>query len=269
MSSSPAAGPPILIGGFYRSGTSLLRRLIDGHPNIHCPPEIKLLKDFNGDYIDDTLAHVRFFRSLRSLGLGEQELLQATGDYYRGLRHAAAGAVGKHRWADKDPEHLLHLDQLESIAPGFLLVICLRDPRDVLASLREVVFALTVPTDDDERIRLLARQLANAAAFQEQFPERIHKVSYEELVRDPAQQIRGVLDFVREAGGADVIEAMLAGVTESARGSGLEDPKGSTRQGIDTSSVGRWRGELTPAAATAVVAATRTQLDRLEYPWAD
>ena len=51
---------PIIIGGFYRSGTTLFRRLIDSHSRIHCGPEVKYFEDYFGDYIHDDLAHKRF-----------------------------------------------------------------------------------------------------------------------------------------------------------------------------------------------------------------
>ena len=34
--------PPVFIGGAGRSGTTLLRVILDSHPNIACGPEIKL-----------------------------------------------------------------------------------------------------------------------------------------------------------------------------------------------------------------------------------
>ena len=37
---------PIIIGGFYRSGTTLFRRLIDSHSRIHCGPEVKYFEDY-------------------------------------------------------------------------------------------------------------------------------------------------------------------------------------------------------------------------------
>jgi hypothetical protein len=47
---------PIIIGGCHRSGTSLLRRILNARSRIHCGPEIKFLRDFHGDYYGDPSA---------------------------------------------------------------------------------------------------------------------------------------------------------------------------------------------------------------------
>lgn len=41
-----ASQQPIIIGGCYRSGTTLLRRLLDSHSNVHCRPEVKFFNDY-------------------------------------------------------------------------------------------------------------------------------------------------------------------------------------------------------------------------------
>ena len=42
VSQPPSAHPPIFIGGAARSGTTLLRAMLDRHPRIAAPPELKL-----------------------------------------------------------------------------------------------------------------------------------------------------------------------------------------------------------------------------------
>jgi len=64
---------PIVIGGCLRSGTSLVRRILDAHSRIHCGPEVKFLRDWNGDYLNAPIPYGRFMRSARSI-LPEDEL---------------------------------------------------------------------------------------------------------------------------------------------------------------------------------------------------
>lgn len=46
---------PVVGGGCHRSGTSLVRRLLDAHPPIHCRPAVPFFRDFYGNYLGDAL----------------------------------------------------------------------------------------------------------------------------------------------------------------------------------------------------------------------
>jgi hypothetical protein len=242
--------PPLFIAGFFRSGTSLVRRILDSHPRIHCPTEIKLFKDLFGHYINDPLAHVRFFQSLHSAGAPDDLVLQVMGSAYLDLRRRMAEQLGKPRWADKDPEHLLYLDSIEKIAPGFKLILCIRDPRDILSSLTEAGFSKTIPPRFEDRLSLLVQQWQYALRFLESNPERAHVIEYEHLVNQPAESLRGLFAFIDEP--------YLFTVTESCFGpnhaGGLEDPKVRRTSSIHSNSVARWKGDLTLEESDRVMA---------------
>ena len=46
---------PIIVGGCHRSGTSLVRRLLNAHSRIYCGPEVKFFRDFFKDERDDII----------------------------------------------------------------------------------------------------------------------------------------------------------------------------------------------------------------------
>ena len=105
---------PIIVGGCHRSGTSLVRRLLNAHSAIHCGPEVKFFRDFFGDYPDDTLKPFRFLATARSI-LPEDELLEIAGAAFVAIHERAARRAGKRRWADKAPENVLHLAEWRRI----------------------------------------------------------------------------------------------------------------------------------------------------------
>ena len=146
---------PIIIGGFYRSGTSLLRRLLDSHPNIYCGPEVKFFREFYGNYLKDDLAHLRLFRTIRTMEIDDKTLLEVFGKAFIECHVIAARRSGKSRWADKNPENVLYLDQWYTLLDGnFIFINVIRNPFDTLASLVEAGFKKTMPKEIAQKVAL-------------------------------------------------------------------------------------------------------------------
>lgn len=232
---------PIIIGGFYRSGTTLLRRILDAHSRIHCGPEVKFLKDFFGDYKDDPLAHGRFFSTARTYGLPEEWLLSRFGQAFVEFHERAAAAAGKARWADKNPENVLFLDAWRTMLPeGFVFIEMVRDPLDALASLSEIGFRKTVPDDFSERVALYARFREAGIRQLRDHPTRSVRIQYERLARDPEGTVRGLMEWLDESFEPAALNALNA----PERGSGIEDPKSRLNSRVHSQSVGRGSRDL-------------------------
>ena len=232
---------PIILGGFYRSGTSLLRRLLDAHSRIHCGPEVKFFKDFYGDYQNDELRHVRLFGTLQSLGLNLDELLPVFGRAFVAAHELAARKAGKLRWADKNPENVLYLDQWRQILPGgFIFVHVVRHPLDALASLKEIGFPKAVPASFEEKVKLYLDFHSAAVAYVKAYPERSIVVRYEELVARPEETLERLFNAI----GENFEPGVLTDFFSSDRVFGIEDPKVSMTKSVHSESVGRWRCDL-------------------------
>lgn len=232
---------PIIVGGFYRSGTTLLRRILDAHSAIHCGPEVKFFRDFYGDYVDDPLAHLRFFSTVRDYRMKEAELLQLFGKAFVDFHAFAARSAGKRRWADKNPENAIYTAEWSSLLPdGFLFVHLVRNPLDVLASLKETPFRLTVPRLTEERIAQYVHFRQSGDHYRSREPTRSLEVSYEALVQHPETTLRNLFDFLGEQFEGEVMRAFAS----DQRVAGLEDPKIKRADSIHSSSVGRWKADL-------------------------
>jgi len=240
--SRPAhAAMPIIVGGFYRSGTTLLRRLLDAHSRIHCGPEVKFFKDFYGDYLQDELHHVRLFSTLSTLGLSENEMLSIFGRAFVEGHRLAARKVGKVRWADKNPENVLYLNQWGQLLPdGFLFVHVVRSPLDALASLKEVGFEKAVPPHFEDKVRLYRKFCEAGIEHSEAFPETSLTLRYEELVHEPTACLSRLFLALGESFEAAILERFA----DPERGDGIEDPKVKLTRKVHTDSVGRWRKDL-------------------------
>lgn len=232
----------IIIGGFYRSGTSLLRRLLDSHSRIHCGPEVKFFRDFYGDYQKDELRHVRLFSTLATLGLTEEEMLSIFGQAFVKSHEIAASKANKVRWADKNPENVLYLRQWDQLLPdGFIFLRILRDPLDTLASLKEIGFHKTVPADFADKVRLLKNFLDVGEAYVVENSERSVTLHYESIVQSPLTTLEYLFSWLGETFKPEVLERFSL----LERGEGIEDPKVKMSQNIHAHSIGRWRRDLT------------------------
>ena len=239
--------PPIVVGGCYRTGTSLLRRILDAHPRIHCGPEVKFFRDFHGDYVEDPIRHVRFMETARAM-LPPNELFDVLGGAFVAMHERAARAAGKARWADKVPENLVFLDDWQRLlGDRWVLVHAVRNPLDTLASIKEMVFPVSIPRDLNGRIELYLDYNRAGLEFGERYPDRYVRFVYEELVERPEHSVRALMSALGEEFSAAQIE-----VNAAPHQPGLEDPKAARETAIHTGSVGRWRDELTPEEVDAV-----------------
>lgn len=231
---------PIIIGGFYRSGTTLFRRLIDSHSRIHCGPEVKFFEDYFGNYIHDVLAHKRFFRTAHLLGI-DDDLFRIFGNAFVDIHRCAAKKNKKKRWADKNPENLMYLKEWHSLLRGrFIFVHLVRHPLDALASLIEVGFPLTVPESFEDKVQLYEKFIKNALDYSDSYPERCFVIRYEDLVRNTEEVL---IDFMKKIG-EEFENNMLTEYLDDERRNGIEDPKVLKRTNIDDSSIGRWVNEF-------------------------
>lgn len=235
------AAQPIIVGGFYRSGTSLLRRLLDAHSRIHCGPEVKFFKDLRGDYLCDPLGHVRLFSTLPSLGLTPAEIEWIFGQAFVAAHELAASKAGKPRWADKNPENTLYLDAWRRLLPaGFAFVHVVRHPLDALASLLEIGFPKAVPESFEGKVGLLREFVLAGSRYESACPETSYRLHYEDLVANPDACLARLFAWLGEGHEPSVLDAFHL----PARGSGIEDPKVAASPSVHGNSVGRWRSDL-------------------------
>ncbi len=253
---------PIIIGGFYRSGTSLLRRLLDSHPNIYCGPEVKFFRDFYGNYLKDDLAHLRLFSSIRTMGLDERILLEVFGKAFIECHVIAARRSGKSRWADKNPENLLYLDQWYTLLDGdFVFINVIRNPLDALASLNESGFKKTIPAEFIRKVTLYNEYLDKAFSFIDKHPDISFTLRYEDLVMNHRETLSALLSYLGES----YDEAMLRDFFSRHRNPGIEDPKVAKTSSIHPNSVDRWKKDLSEAQISLCREHLGSWIDKLKY----
>jgi hypothetical protein len=250
---------PIIVGGCHRSGTSLVRRILDSHPRIYCGPEVKFFRDFRGDYIQDPIRHVRFMKTARAM-LGEEELLEVLGAAFVTMHERAARVAGKQRWADKVPENVVFLEEWRRLlGEDWVFLHVVRNPLDTLASIKEEKFPVSIPPGLDERIALYLEYARAGLDFRAANEKRYVRILYEDLVAQPEQSVR---DLMAELG--EEFDPCQLDVNARPHQVGLEDRKVADTNRIHRESIGRWPVLLTAAERDSIVEATAEIWARLD-----
>ena len=245
-------GWPIIIGGCHRSGTSLIRRILNAHSRIYCGPEVKFFRDFYGDYLNDPIKHGRFMESARAM-LPKADLMEMLGKTFIKMHEQAAARAGKRRWADKNPENILYLAEWEELlGEDWLLVHVVRNPLDTLASIKEVRFPFVIPIDLDARIDFYKRYTLAGLEFGRLHPERYCRVVYEQLIYFPRPVLEGLMEWLGEP-----FEAGQLAFNRILHQTGLEDPKIAHTTEIHPESIRRWPTILTVEEARIIWNETR------------
>jgi hypothetical protein len=206
-----AARPPMpIIVGVPRSGTTLLRLMLDTHPDLAIPPETGFVLDAHelrgkdGDLRKQLFATLTSFHTWRRMGVSDTALGDRLAniepfDVAEGVRafyRLYAERFRKNRWGDKTPVYRLHLRELEELLPEARFIHLIRDGRDVALSVRGLWFA---PGDD---IETLARDWSagiSATRAQGSRCTGYIEVRFEDLVLDPEPPLRRICELSRLA----------------------------------------------------------------------
>jgi len=173
--------------------------------------------------------------------LDDRILLEVFGKAFIECHEIAARRSGKSRWADKNPENVLYLDQWYSLLKGnFIYLNVIRNPLDALSSLNEAGFKKTIPKKFAQKVALYGEYLDKAYSFINTYPDISFTLRYEDLVLDPQETLSALLSNIGES----YDEAMVKDYSSHQRKSGIEDPKIAKTKSIHPNSIDRWKRDL-------------------------
>ncbi len=242
---TPSSFAPIVLGGCGRSGTTLLRLMLDSHRRICCGPESSL---FRRRAVDTRWLAWRFdfdHAEVRAL----YEAARSRPAFIEAFAALCMRKAGKARWAEKTPRNISRLADIFRWFPEARFVHVLRDGRDVACSLRthprhRVVDGKLVPTGIRRPIAGCARRWVRDIESSRRWwgDPRFMTVRYEDLVRDPRPALERLMAFV----GEDWDEAMLE---HAEAGSPFRDETRFAQNpealgAVNTASLSRWQRDL-------------------------
>ena len=206
-------GPPLLILGVRRSGTTLLRVMLDRHSELAVPDESYFVPQLADRHLRrvDPDEFVDDLRRLNTLAEWDVPLNKVRARLSPAMPIGAAIATvyavyaeeqGKRRWGDKTPMYMQNLRLLEKLFPDALFVHLIRDGRDAALSFLELPAGLVTktwmhPRTPAEFACQWRTEVAAARRLGQRIGSRYLEVRYEELVGDVEGVLRRICDFAR------------------------------------------------------------------------
>jgi len=148
---------PFFVLGSQRSGTTLLRLMLNRHPRLAVPHESKFMMAFNarldryGDLsnrenaarlLDDIARHKAVVAG--KLIVDHESILSRDVSTFSRLIDAImtekAAQMGKPRWGDKTPYYITYIDEIWALFPQSRIIHLIRDGRDVIVSQRNLAW---------------------------------------------------------------------------------------------------------------------------------
>jgi hypothetical protein len=286
---------PFIVGA-PRSGTTLLRMMLDSHPALAIPPETgfipRALAGLFGNDEHQRLAFVNTISHFPPDASGWQDFGIETLDLMRDLQNITpfhvdealrcfyrmyAARFNKPRWGDKTPSYGRHMRAIERVLPEACFIHMIRDGRDVALSLRNLWFS---PGNDMTTLARHWRRGICTTRRQSMHCRRYLELRYESLVTDPETTLREVSDFIE----IDYDASMLSYHTRArTRLMQHQTRKGSSGDVIatqdqrlamqhltmsppDTSRIARWRTEMSAAELAEYESVAGGLLVALDYP---
>lgn len=255
---------PIFIIGVHRSGTTLLRLVLDSHSRIAVPRESVFLLPLSEVWRDEAA-----LAGLSGLGFEPDHVLIKLREMCDYFFDAYAAGRNKPRWADKSPQYVDCLDFIETLyGPKckylFLYrhgldVACSIAPRENIRPARPHIEACGDPHAG--AARYWARQCEKMLAFAQARGERVFTFKYEDFMQSPEMTGRRIFEFLGEAWEPQVLEYYKHEHDVGA----LEDPIASASRGFQPSMKNYL--QLPAATLAGMKREAGSMLERLGYPF--
>lgn len=226
----------IFVLSLPRSGSTLVRLLLDTHSAIACPGELSLGR--LSEALHHTLSYSLGQADARSDVERDAWALREARAAIERIMAPYAAAKGKPLWAEKTPANLDHAETLFRVFPRAAFICLHRDPLDTIRSgIESSRFGRLKYDLWDYRssCEFYVDQTRKLLAFEGRHPASCFRLSYEALVRQPAATADGLFEFLGLPGEPGLLDTIFS--TPHERGPG--DPKAEFATAIYTSSIGR------------------------------
>ena len=269
----------MIVLGVRRSGTTLLRVMLDRNSQLAVPDESYFLPQLahrqgNHPDLDEFLDDLRRLPTLREWELSPDDVRErlrpgmTLGEAVGAVYETYAAGRAKARWGDKTPMYMQYLPLLERLFPDALYVHLIRDGRDAALSFLQMPEGVVTktwahPTDaagfacqwrtEVSAARQLGRRVGAA---------RYLELRYEQLVADAEGELRRICTFADLAFEPEML-AYAGSVDVS------QKPHQQSLRRPPTPGLRNWRNAMSPEDVAAFQEVAADLLANLGYELAE
>ncbi|MBN2147362.1 MAG: sulfotransferase [Anaerolineales bacterium] len=273
---------PIFIIGVHRSGTTLLRYMLNSHPRIYIPPESDFIPRFflHRTYTTLTQSQLtrllaiifgkyRFVKEWQGAPPAPQSFLPAfttPAAFLDRLYTLYAEQNAALRWGDKTPIYSSYVPLLDALFPTAQFIHLIRDGRDAALSMIDKWGAKDFHIDIYFAARNWLRRTNQARAEGSRLgPQRYYELKYEDLVANPQKELLSICAFLGENYTPEMASPHHLGQQRIEAGS-FHD---AVRHPPSTQRVARWQSEMFLADQRLFQHIAGGLLSQLGYPLTD
>lgn len=272
------ADRPLFVVSAPRSGSTLLRLMLDAHPRLAVPPPgwlFDLVYPYLYSYGDlrrreNLLALAEDMLATPTVGkwpagptaaaLADAAAAPTFAGLYAALHAAYARAEGKARWGEKTPRNAFWIDEIRGLFPEAQFIHIVRDGRDQAIDISDSVLW---PNSVYSGAKLWQRYVTAIREAATRLPaDAWHEVRYEDLCAAPEAAMRALCRFLGEEFDGRMVSPHETRSAKSWSGHPLH---AKTAQPISTRYCGMYRTRLPPGDVAALESLIGETLQRFGY----
>lgn len=267
--------------GEQRSGSNLLRLMLNQSSELACPHPPHLIKRFIDEYPDNEELDSRGFASLCrrvvaavesnavSWGRGVPDvasLIESCSKrtlfsiFEQVMENYAISVGARGGWLCKSLENIRWFDRIDANFESPLYIHIYRDPRDVCLSFRKAGIGSSCSRSISSRWAELQRLCLDARV---RVPERFYSVCYEDLISSPDSVLQGLCAFLGIEFTTEMLEFHRSEEAMQASSSGQRWE--NLRRPVMSENFGKYRVDLGEEDTIAVERNARVQMKTLGY----
>ena len=276
---------PIFIVGANRSGTTLLRLILNAHSGIAIPEEVVYLgstmagvpverwenpglsqsnyKDFVVNFIDTSCEPLD---GINRAEIVERIVTERPYDFrkpYQYVLETWAAHHGKRRWGEKTPGNLFYADILVEMFPDAKFIHVVRDPRAGVSSMMNTTFF-----PKDIIFNALSRHkfmTKGRAILEKSVPEKQRMLlKYEDLVLEPEATVKRLCTFIDEPFETSMLDFYQDSSRYMKKDAASSFNKAATRP-ISAEMLDKWKKKLTLSEIAQIQTLCEKEMNEFGY----